>query len=241
MDISFINNCKVIYENGQWFYEEGRKPIRFPTATYQNGVWIREDDSIPIEGYISSYEVSVNKTIGGNNMTVSSMINGHKIIFVNNEWVYADDKTPYDNQNPRGCINCGCNCITGNKTLDISEVKGATKNISDLKVYGDGDTWKLLCKASSDQEGWMKSTKVLNVNDGCLVQVTTQQRNPDGSYAVAEAVTYVPSMNIDINSEPRKIVPITYKTVNTDTPVDKLIKFMQDTAKERELNNNNEE
>ena len=27
--------------------------------------------------------------------------------------------------------------------------------------------------------------------NGCIVQVTTQQRNPDGSYAVAEALSYV--------------------------------------------------
>jgi hypothetical protein len=94
------------------------------------------------------------------------------------------------------------------KMLDISEVKQAKDNISDLKVYGNGDTFQLLCKASSQEQGWMKSTKVCNVHSGCIVQVTTQQRNPDGSYAVAEALTYVPGMNIDIESEPRKLVQI---------------------------------
>lgn len=95
------------------------------------------------------------------------------------------------------------------KLLDISEVKGAKANISDLKVYGDGDTFALLCKASSQSQGWMKSTKVCNVNNGCIVQVTTQQQNPDGSYSVAEALTYVPGMNLDRGCEPRKLVPIT--------------------------------
>lgn len=94
------------------------------------------------------------------------------------------------------------------KTLDISEVKGARKNISDLKVYGDVDTFALLCKASSEKEGWMKSTKVCNVPDGCIVQVTTQQRNPDGSYACAEAITYVPNVQIDTKCEPRRLKPI---------------------------------
>lgn len=94
------------------------------------------------------------------------------------------------------------------KTMDISEVKAARENIKDIKVYGDGDTFRLLCKASSQEEGWMKSTKVCNVHGGCVVQVTTQQRNPDGSYAVAEALTFVPNVMIDINSEPRKLVPI---------------------------------
>lgn len=94
------------------------------------------------------------------------------------------------------------------KTLDISEVKGAKANISDLKVYGDGDTFALLCKASSQEQGWMKSTKVCNVPGGCVLQVTTQQKNPDGSYAVAEALTYIPGVILDKESTPRKLVPI---------------------------------
>ena len=92
--------------------------------------------------------------------------------------------------------------------MDISEVKGAMANIPDIKVYGDGDTFRLLCKASSNEEGWMKSTKVCNVSGGCIVQVTTQQRNPDGSYSVAEALTYVPGCKIDIESNPRRIVSL---------------------------------
>jgi hypothetical protein len=54
----------------------------------------------------------------------------------------------------------------------------------------------------------MKSTKVCNVADGCIVQVTTQQRNPDGSYVVAEALTYVPDNHIDIECNPRIIKAI---------------------------------
>lgn len=94
------------------------------------------------------------------------------------------------------------------KMLDISEVKGAKANISDLKVYGDGDTFALLCKASSQEQGWMKSTKVCNVYGGCIVQVTTQQKNPDGSYAVAEALTYVPGIHLDKGTDPRMLIPI---------------------------------
>ena len=94
------------------------------------------------------------------------------------------------------------------KTLDISEVKGAKANISDIKIYGDGDTFHLLCKASSQEQGWMKSTKVCNTSYGCIVQVSTQQRNPDSSYSVAEALTYVPDVNIDLESEPRTLKPI---------------------------------
>lgn len=91
------------------------------------------------------------------------------------------------------------------KDLGITEVRGAKANISDLEVYGDGDTFALLCKASSKDQGWMKSTKVANVPGGCIVQVSTQQKNPDGSYVLAEALTYVPGVMIDIKATPRKL------------------------------------
>lgn len=94
------------------------------------------------------------------------------------------------------------------KMLDITAVKQAKKNINDLVIYGDGDTFRLLCKASSNDQGWMKSTKVANVSGGCVIQVTTQQMNPDGSYSVAEALTFVPGNHIDRNSTPRKLIPI---------------------------------
>jgi hypothetical protein len=110
------------------------------------------------------------------------------------------------------------------KDLGITEVRGAKANISDLVVYGNGDTFALLCKASSQEQGWMKSTKVCNVDHGCIVQVTTQQRNPDGSYAVAEALTYVPGMNIDLDAEPRKLIPLNMGNMlgrYEETPEDK--------------------
>ena len=82
------------------------------------------------------------------------------------------------------------------KTLHNSDVSGARKNVKDIEVVGNGDTFQLLCKASSQAEGWMKSTKAMQVTGGCVVQVTTQQRNEDGTYAVAEALTYVPGVQI---------------------------------------------
>jgi len=82
------------------------------------------------------------------------------------------------------------------KTLHNSDVSGARDNVSDLKVVGNGDAFKLLFKASSQEEGWMKSTKAMQVPAGCLVQVTTQQRNEDGSYAVAEALAFVPDVKV---------------------------------------------
>ncbi len=82
------------------------------------------------------------------------------------------------------------------KTLHNSDVNGAKQNVIDIKVIGNGNMFQLLCKASSELEGWMKSTKAMEVPGGCVVQVTTQQRNPDGSYVVAEALTFVPGVSI---------------------------------------------
>lgn len=112
------------------------------------------------------------------------------------------------------------------KDLGITEVRGAKANISDLVVYGDGDTFRLLCKASSKEQGWMKSTKVCNVLDGCIVQVTTQQKNPDGSYAVAEALTYVPGMHIKTDCEPRMLVPISPIIQLTEERITELHSFL---------------
>jgi hypothetical protein len=91
------------------------------------------------------------------------------------------------------------------KTLGNTCANGATKNVKDIKFWGNGDLFKLISKASSEQEGWMKSTKAMDTGNGVVVQVTTQQRNPDGSYAVAEAVTFVPNVfiveNFDENNK----------------------------------------
>lgn len=83
------------------------------------------------------------------------------------------------------------------KTLQNTDSDGAKKNVKDIKFWGDGDTFKLIAKASSEIEGFMKSTKAMEIKHiGCVVQVTTQQRNPDGSYVISDAVTFVPKAEI---------------------------------------------
>jgi len=84
------------------------------------------------------------------------------------------------------------------KSLGNTCASGATKNVKDIVFWGDGDTFRLISKASSDNEGWMKSTKAMQVGNSVIVQVTTQQRNPDGSYAVAEALTTVQNAQIEV-------------------------------------------
>lgn len=89
------------------------------------------------------------------------------------------------------------------KALDVTSAADAARGkVSDIKVVGNGDMFQLLCKASSKEQGWMKSCKVMEVHGGCVVQVTTQQGN-----VISEALTFVPSVKIepDINNG-RKLV-----------------------------------
>lgn len=99
------------------------------------------------------------------------------------------------------------------KTLNNTTANQARSQVGDIEFWGDGDTFKLISKASSKAQGWMKSTKAMFTGTGCVVQVTTQQRNPDGSYAIAEAVTFVPGVCIKQNMEhgicvSRELVPL---------------------------------
>jgi len=106
------------------------------------------------------------------------------------------------------------------KNLDNTTASQAKANVSDLVIWGDGDMFKLLCKASSKAQGWMKSTKACEIEGiGCIIQVTTQQKNetahhpitpedngngglvvdttrPAADYSLAEAVTFVPGVKI---------------------------------------------
>ena len=92
------------------------------------------------------------------------------------------------------------------KSLGNTCANGTRKNVSDIVFWGDGDSFKLISKASTENEGWMKSTKAYDYGTGVVLQVTTQQRNPDGSYAVAEAITNVPGVTIIEHKDQNDVV-----------------------------------
>ncbi len=94
------------------------------------------------------------------------------------------------------------------KTMTNTDVKKASKQVPDIEVFGNGDSFKLICKASSQNEDWMKSTKAMEIEGvGCIVQVTTQQGNN-----VAEALTFAPGVRIEVidgdKANGRKLVPM---------------------------------
>lgn len=85
----------------------------------------------------------------------------------------------------------------------VKNTEEAKANTPDLETVGNCDSFKLLFKAGSRSQGWIKSTKALPIpGRGVVLQVTTQQRNKDGSISmVAEALTFVPGAKVveDIN------------------------------------------
>jgi hypothetical protein len=85
------------------------------------------------------------------------------------------------------------------KTLDNTNVAEAKAKVSDIKVFGNGDLFQLIAKASSKDQRWMKSTKAMETPKGCVVQVTTQQGEN-----VAEALTFVPDVSIKVDENRNK-------------------------------------
>ena len=78
------------------------------------------------------------------------------------------------------------------KTFNNTPASKAEVNVKDLESWGNPDTFKLLFKASSKEEEWMKSTKAMEIlGVGCVIQVTTQQDE-----LVSEALTFVPGVHI---------------------------------------------
>ena len=91
------------------------------------------------------------------------------------------------------------------KTLVNTDANGASKNVKDIVIWGNGDTFKLISKASSVAEGWMKSTKAMEIEAvGCVVQVTTQQGNN-----IAEAITFVPGVRIKEEYNTEQVATVT--------------------------------
>ena len=83
------------------------------------------------------------------------------------------------------------------KELSNVSVEDAKKKVGDNEVFGE-DVWVLLAKSSSKKQGWVKSTKAMQIGTGergsvggVVVQVSTQQGDN-----VAEAVTFIANAKI---------------------------------------------
>ena len=91
--------------------------------------------------------------------------------------------------------------VTLDKPVDVVNTEDAKAKINDLVITGDPDTWVLICKASSKSQGWMKSTKAMEVfGAGVVIQVTNENKT-----GVSEALTFIPGVKIDQNKQIVKI------------------------------------
>lgn len=73
------------------------------------------------------------------------------------------------------------------RPMGITNPEEAKAVVSDIVVAGNPDAWKVISKASSESQQWMKSTKGMITEAGVLVQVTTKEKGQ-----IAEALTFIP-------------------------------------------------
>ena len=86
------------------------------------------------------------------------------------------------------------------KNLNITNSAELTEKVNDVEIFGNPDTWELICKASSKSQGWMKSCKVMTIKGvGLIVQVSTQQGDN-----VAEAIELVPNAKVKVGKDGNK-------------------------------------
>ena len=95
------------------------------------------------------------------------------------------------------------------RTLTNTNTADAKAAVNDLVIHGDPDTWRLLCKASSKNQRWMKSTKAMAVPGGVVIQ--TETREEGRTIATSQALVFVPDvvltddgrLDFDFSKEPK--------------------------------------
>ena len=81
------------------------------------------------------------------------------------------------------------------------------------QIIGNPDQFELLFKAASSD--LMKSTKVMNTPEGCIVQVSTKEIASNGAIGVAEALTFVPGVNVIIKrNDKNEIIDTKFSTLS---------------------------
>lgn len=64
-----------------------------------------------------------------------------------------------------------------------------------MDIIGNEHMFQLLCRVANKSR--INTTRAMMMaTGGCIVQSTIRQQNPDGSYAVARALVYVPGAEI---------------------------------------------
>lgn len=83
------------------------------------------------------------------------------------------------------------------KPVSNTNPEEAKASIPDLKLHGNPNIWVCISKASSEEQGWMRSTKAMCVTGlGVLVQVSTEILG-----IPSEALTFIPGASILKNTD----------------------------------------
>lgn len=85
------------------------------------------------------------------------------------------------------------------RELNNTSLETARANVPDMLVHGDPNAWICIAKASSKAEGFMASTKVMNLPNGALIEsLRREYAEASGfpSVAVSVALAYVPDLNV---------------------------------------------
>lgn len=78
------------------------------------------------------------------------------------------------------------------RVLDTAPNNPARQAIVDLKTTGMPDLFRLISKASSNEMGFMRSTKAFDTGDGVVLQVSTLHKG-----VPAESVAFVPGVRVE--------------------------------------------
>ena len=84
----------------------------------------------------------------------------------------------------------------------ITNVEEWSEKEQNDEIYGNPNHFVVLFKVVSSN--LKKSTKAMQLDNGCIIQVTTERRSPDGAWSVAEAVSFVPGAKI-VQDNPENI------------------------------------
>ena len=112
------------------------------------------------------------------------------LILWHRSWVFYSP-SEYGNVDPSKYVE-----VLAQAQARMNRVATRTEEVIDkIAVVGNPDQFALLFKAAGPT--WRKSTKALSTADGCILQVSTEMLNPDGSTSVAEALAFVPNVEVE--------------------------------------------
>jgi hypothetical protein len=147
--------------------------------------------------------VAVTQTVGGVQIALTVFVLGFPFFLIlwSRPWVFYSPGE-YGDTDVGRYVDALAQAKFSRATTRTVDVPG------DTTVVGNPDQFRLLFKAAGTW--WQKSTKALEVATGCVVQVSSEVLNPDGSVSVAEAVAFVPGARIedDADGRGRHLLPV---------------------------------